>query len=196
MNQFQLEKLIDMLVLTAEICGTDLKATAAALMAKDLEDYGLGEIEKALTKVRRENKGRLSLAAIIERIDDPNVPPGADQAWAIAVAARVWDDELTLVIPQAIFQAFPLALWKTGDRVGARMAFKAAYPQCLAECGDEVFVSLGWDAEGRRTAIDEAVRNGYITQARANKLLPKPAEDDEEDPRLHEMIKKVASSTL
>ena len=194
MNHFQLEKLIDMLVLTAEICGTDLKATAAALMAKDLEDYELSLIEKALTKVRRENKGRLSLAAIIECIDDPKAPMGVDQAWAFAVAARIWDEEATLVIPRAILQAFPLALWNTGDKVAARMAFKDAYPKCLAECGDEVLVSLGWDAEGRRSAIDEAVMNGVITQARASKLLPKPVVIA--DPEGHKMIAKVASSTL
>ena len=42
------------------------------------------------------------------------------------------------------------------------MAFKAAYPERLAQCGDEVFVSLGWDAEGRRTAIQEAVRTALL----------------------------------
>ena len=162
-----------MLILTAEACGTDLKPTAAALMAKDLEEYPLEEIQKALTRVRRENKGRLSLAAIIERLDEAK-GMSVDAAWELAVRSRIWDEEITLVIPQAILHAWPSALWDAGDKVGARMAFKAAYPERLSQCGDEVFVSLGWDAEGRQTAIEEAMRNGIITEARACALITRP----------------------
>ena len=54
------------------------------------------------------------------------------------------------------------------------MAFKEAYPERLAEWGNEVFVSLGHDPDERRTAIEEAVRNGLMTPARAAGLLPEP----------------------
>ena len=67
-----------------------------------------------------------------------------------------------------------MALWNTGDKVAARMAFKEAYPKCVVECGDEVFVSLGWDTEGRRTVLEEAVRSGVITEARAAALPSAP----------------------
>ena len=191
MTPDQLEKVIDMLIITAEVCGTDLKATAAALMAKDLEDYDLKEIYKALTKVRRENKGRLSLAVIVERLDKAK-GLGVDAAWELALRLRMWDEDITIVVPRAIIQAWPYAIWKAGDKVGARMAFKDAYPQCLAEFGDEAFVSLGWDTEGRRTAIEEAARNGVITQAHAAKLLPDP---EITDPKSRAMIAELASST-
>ena len=144
----------------------------------------------------REHKGRLSLAAIIERIDDPNAPMGADQAWAIAVNARIWDEEATLVVPTAILQAFPMALWNTGDKVAARMAFKEAYPGRLAECGDEVFVSLGWGKEGRIAVVQEAVRAGLITHERGAALLPEPevAGPKAEQRELLSMAKVVADA--
>ena len=73
------------------------------------------------------------------------------------------------------------------------MAFKDAYPQCLAEFGDEAFVSLGW--EHRRTSNGHRgsrARNGVITQAHAAKLLPDP---EITDPKSRAMIEELASST-
>ena len=160
------------LAITAEVCGSQLSEGAIAVMVEELATYESEDVSEALRRVMREHTGRLSLAVIIERIDDPNAPMGADQAWAIAVEARIWDEQATLVIPTAIMQAWPHSLWNTGDKVAARMAFKSAYQQRLAECGDEIFVSLGYDPNGRRSAIEEAVRNGVITQARAIALLP------------------------
>ena len=160
------------LAVTAEVCGSQLSEMALAIMVDELDSYEFEAVTKALKIVMREHTGRLSLAVIIARIDDPNAPMGADQAWNVAITARIWEDEATLIIPAAIFQAFPLALWNTGDRVAARMAFKDAYPALAARLGDEVFVSLGWDVEGRMSAMDEAVRNKVITEGRAIRLLP------------------------
>ena len=181
------------LAVAAEVCGSQLSEGAIAIMADELDSYEFEAVAKALKIVVREHAGRLSLAVIIKHIDDPNAPMGADQAWAIAVAARGWNERVTLVISTAILRAFPLALWCSGDRVGARMAFKDAYPQCLAEYGDDVFISLGWDVEGRRTALDEAVRSGVITQQRANKFLPKPVTAD---PKSYARIKKLATQAV
>ena len=179
------------LAVTAEVCGSQLSEGALAIMADELNSYEFEAVTKALKIVMREHTGRLSLAAIVERIDCPNAAMSGDRAWAFAVAARIWDEQITLVLPEAILQAFPLALWNTGDRVAARMAFKDAYPACLAESGDEVFISLGHDPEGRRTAIGEAVRNGVITEARATALLPEP---EITDPKSHALIADLASS--
>ena len=159
---------------TAEVCGSQLSENAQAIMADELDAYGFEDVTKALKRVMREHTGRLSLAAIIERLDEAK-GMGVDAAWELAVRSRIWDEQATLVIPRAIIQAWPHAIWGAGDKVGARMAFKDAYPQRLAEMGDEVFVSLGWDAEGRQAAIEEAVRNGVITQARADRFRGLPA---------------------
>ena len=171
MNNEQRKNIARGLALTAEVCGSQLSEGAITIMAEALASYEEEEVSTALKRVMREHTGRLSLAVIIERLDEAK-GLGVDAAWEVAVRARIWDEDITIVIPSAIMQSWPHAIWNAGDKVGARMAFKAAYPQRLAECGDEVFVSVGWYSEGRRSAIEEAVRNGVITQARASALLP------------------------
>ena len=46
--------------------------------------------------------------------------------------SRLWDEDATIVVSTAVFRAFPFAVWGMGDKVGARMAFKEAYPAALA----------------------------------------------------------------
>ena len=136
-------------------------------MVEELATYESEDVSEALRRVMVEHKGRLSLAVIIERLD----AKGVDAAWELAVRARIWDEAATVVIPTAIIQAWPHSIWNQGDKVGARMAFREAYPQRLAESGDEIFVSLGSSAEGRRPAIEEAIRDGVITASKANAIL-------------------------
>ena len=170
MNEQQLKNIARGLAVTAEVCGSELSEGAIAVMVEELATYEPEDVSEALRRVMVEHKGRLSLAVIIERLDKAK-GLGVDAAWELAVRARVWDNDITVVIPSAIIQAWPYALWSAGDKVAARMAFKAAYPQRLAEMGDEVFVSLGYDPEGRIQAIEEAARNGVITEAKASALL-------------------------
>ena len=72
-------------------------------------------------------------------------------------ALRICDDDITIVVPRALYPI--LAVCRSGRRVTSRALpwrSRIAYPKALAEFGDEVFVSLGSDTEGRRTAIEEA----------------------------------------
>ena len=158
------------LAVTAEVCGSQLSEGTIAIMVEELASYEAKDVSEALRRVMREHAGRLSLSVIIQRLEEAK-GLGVDAAWELALRARIWDDDRTIVIPQAIFQAFPWAVWNAGDKVGARMAFKSAYPERLAESGDEVFVSLGWDRDGRISAIEEAARNGVITEEKASALL-------------------------
>src|SRR3990167_9980819 len=67
-------------VVTGEVCGTDLSNPAAEVMVRELEQYPIDAVVSALKRCRREVTGRLSLATIIARIDDGH--PGAEEAWA------------------------------------------------------------------------------------------------------------------
>ena len=49
---------------------------------------------------------------------------------------------------------------------------KRLTPSALLEWDNEVFVSLGQDRDGRQAVLEEAVRSGLITPARAAALLP------------------------
>jgi hypothetical protein len=79
------DRLVEMLVATAEVMGEQIRPAAAAYMVADLATYPLPVLANALTACRREVKGKLSLAAIMERIDDGH--PAPNEAWAVAIRA-------------------------------------------------------------------------------------------------------------
>ncbi len=59
--------------------------------------------------------------------------PSADEAWALAL--ETFDEAATVCLTDEILLAAVAAspVWESGDRVGARMAFKAAYERVLNE---------------------------------------------------------------
>lgn len=99
----------------------------------------------------------------------------ADLAWALALDS--FDESRTVAWTEAIAEARALALpvWLEGDKVGARMAFKAAYEALISVGGPPRWsVSLGHDAEQRGKAIEEAVRRGLLSREQAAGYLPAP----------------------
>ena len=154
-----------------ELYDKTLSTAAQVLYWDALKGYALDDLDAAFkAHVTTPDAGRFMPrpADLIARL--PNPPPGPERAWALAVAAKLWDEAATVVIARAIFAAFPFALWP--DQVAARMAFKEAYPAALREYGGEMFVSLGHDVEGRAPVIAEAVQRGLITVDQARYLLP------------------------
>lgn len=171
--------LIQALAVTAELTGTQLSEPAARVMASDLAAYPLQQVLGALTRCRRELKGRLTIAAIIERLDDGR--PGPEEAWAMIPQ----DERTSVVWTTEMAEAFGVAhpLIASGDIIAARMAFRETYAALLTKArADQTPVrwmpSLGHDPGGRRPAIDEAVRKGRLTSAHAAKLLPPPEADN------------------
>ena len=77
-----------------------------------------------------------------------------------------------MVVPRAIFQAFPFSIWAAGDKIGARMAFKDAFPAAQETYGMGCIVSEGCDPDGREPAILEALRRELIPNLMAQQLLP------------------------
>lgn len=58
------------IAVTAELTGTQLSDNAMAVMTEDLLVYPLDKFLIAFERCRRELKGKLTLAAILERIDN------------------------------------------------------------------------------------------------------------------------------
>ena len=171
---------------TAEIMGGEIGKVALDIITDDLSAYPYEHVSAALVRCRRECKYRLTLADILQRMPvstAPNtVPTDPDMAWEMAVRLRGQRDESdTLVVPVAIMQAWPSALWEKGDAVAARMAFKASYPSRRIECGDKWQVSLGHDARRRESAVLEARKLGQITGARAVQILGYDPIGDDDD---------------
>ncbi len=174
MHQSEMETLLTTLGATAEVMGTQLQPAALMLMAEDLSEFSLSDVLAAIKRCRRELSGRLTLAAIIERVQAADGMPGAEEAWALM--SRPEDD--TIVITEQMGEAMQVArpLLDEGERVAARMAFKDAYVRIINDAREKRikpkwFVSLGHGKEGRAQPIAEAVRSGKLLLEHSLNLL-------------------------
>lgn len=167
---------------TAQVMGTTLSDDAMKMMVADLERWPVDEVAMALTRVRHECQGRLALANILERIPSymASRPPTAEQAWEMALKERIWDEDATVVLPNAIMRSFPHALWAEGNKIAARMTFKDNYAiESVKPDAFETDVSLGFEETARRPAIESAVREGRLPKGHSAPLLEAPEADDE-----------------
>lgn len=171
--------LLEQLYATAQLMNTPLEAPAALMILSDLAAYPPNEIAQALSRCRAEVTGRLTLAAILERLPKRNSHLGGNEAWALALAST--DEAETVVWTEEISRAFAAAspIMAEGDKVGARMAFLEAYDRAVTEAkaqgrAPNWFPSLGHDPERRRLALEDAVRAGQLPAPDAAALLPPP----------------------
>lgn len=165
--------LLEALAVTAELTGTELSEAAARAMVADLQAYPAQQVLVALTRCRRELKGRLTIAAVLERLDDGR--PGPNEAWAMIPQ----DEAGSVVWTQEMAEAFGVAapLLREGQVIAARSAFIEYYDRAIAQARAEIrpprwFPSLGHDPKQRAVAIEHAVVKGRLTAERANQLLP------------------------
>lgn len=161
---------------TAETLGQTISATAAKLMAEDLSVYPPADIRKALQSCRRELTGKLTLAAVLQRIDAEDGRPGKDEAWAIAMTTN--DEFETVVLTDEIQLALAAAkpVLDAGDKIGARMAFISAYERLVGQAREDKknvnwHVSVGFDANRRIQAITNAVQMQRIPHERGQLYL-------------------------
>jgi hypothetical protein len=180
--------LSEMLCITAELTGTQLSPAAAKVMALDLARYPEKQLFGALESCRRELKGRLTIAEIINRLDDGR--PTADAAWAIMAQGQ--DEAVTIVINNEMAQAMQYARHLVqDDRVAARMAFKDSYQKIVAEARNSAlapswFPSLGHDPSLRAEALQRALDQGILTAEQVSPIMPnmKPS-------LIHEKIRAI-----
>ncbi|HEC1649724.1 TPA: hypothetical protein R1156_001639 [Yersinia enterocolitica] len=98
----------------------------------------------------------------------------ANEAWALALPAQ--DEANTVIWTNEIAQAWNIAqpIMQEGDKVGARMAFIAAYER-LSKAAQgtgrtpEWSVSEGWDKETVKGAVEQAVTIGLLPKPKAEK---------------------------
>ncbi|UNM17302.1 hypothetical protein K0P33_17105 [Pseudomonas sp. ArH3a] len=161
---------------TAETLGQVLSAPAAKLMAEDLADHPMDVIANALWSCRRELTGKLTLAAILQRVQAADGRPGKDEAWAIAMTTN--DEFETVVLTDEIQLALAAAkpVLDAGDKIGARMAFISAYERFVSQSREDAkpvnwHVSVGFDANRRIQAVTKAVELKRIPREHGQKYL-------------------------
>lgn len=195
LTKIDAEQLLEQLYATAEVLGSEIKPAAATLMIRDLRQYPRCEIEQSLARCRSEITGRLTLAAILERMPSADAFLSANEAWALALSGE--DDMDTIVWTEEVAAAMGVArpVLDIGDKVGARMAFIGAYDREVAKAKAEGRkpkwqVSLGYSPERRQDAISEAIKLGRLEAPKVEHLLPAPHgfkdPSDETDPEAKE----------
>lgn len=175
-SSYDKENLIKALCLTSEAIGSTISPTVAMMMADDLGDYPMDALGIALRACRREVKGRLTVADIIQRCQAEDGRPGKDEAWSIGLESS--DEYGTAVMTWEIQQAMAAAtpIMNEGDNVGARMAFMSAYERLVRISRQDAkpvewIVSLGIIPERRAEAIERAVQLKRIPQEHAARYL-------------------------
>ena len=175
----QHDEVLKLVYATAEVLGQEMRASAGVLIADDLSVYPFGEIRAALARCRAELHGKLKLAAIVERIPSANAHLSGNEAWALALHST--DEQETVVWTPEIARAFAAAkpVLDGGDKVGARMAFLAAYERELVTAKAEArppewTVSLGHDPQRREIVLGDAVRAGKLPAPKVAHLMPPP----------------------
>ncbi len=164
-------ELLQAIAVTAELCGgREFSEGAARQFERDLSVYPLNQVLNALDRCRHELQRPLTLAAVIERIDDGR--PGPDEAWAMLPQ----DERVTVVWTTEMQVAWGIAR-ELHDQVAARMAFKEAYSRIIgaarAEQRPVVWQpALGADPDGREQPLMEAIALGRLTAPHVAGLLP------------------------
>lgn len=170
--------LIQALAVTAELTGTNLSESAATVLVNDLSRYSEAQVLGALTRCRKELRGRLTIADVIQRLDDGR--PGPEEAWAMLPR----DEATTVVWTKEMSGAWGVAmpLIASGDIIAARMAFLERYRMLMQQARDQGVpvaweVTLGHDRAARAGPILDAIDKGRLPQSVAIALLP-PEEFD------------------
>lgn len=164
------------IIATADALGQTMTAATAKIIASDLAAYDADTIANALRACRLELRGRLVPAEIISRVVKADGRPTSDEAWPLALRALDEADTVMLTpeIRQALADARPVLM--TGDKIGGRKTFQAAYDRYLedarrAERPVEWELSIGFDPQLRIREIEDASRKGLLSLEDANKHL-------------------------
>ena len=172
----QIARLTLAITATAEVLGQTITSEAAEMMADDLADYPAEAVAGSLKACRRELTGKLTLAAILQRVQAADGRPGKDEAWAIAMTTN--DEFETVVLTDEIQLALAAAkpVLDAGDKIGARMAFISAYERFVGQAREDAkpvnwHVSVGFDANRRIQAVTKAMELKRIPREHGQKYL-------------------------
>jgi hypothetical protein len=144
---------------------------------EDLGDYELDAVKAALRHHSKHSRFAPTPHDIVSLLDSGNRRLSADEAWAMMPR----DESETLVWTEEMAAAYDIAygLIMEGDRIAARMAFKAAYERFCEEAGRVARpvrwkVSIGYDKAKIEPVLQKAVQMNLITHHQAAAYLPEP----------------------
>ncbi len=165
---------------TLAIYGKDASKAVLDLYWNALLPYDIDTVRQAFSDwLTDPDQGRFSPkpADIIRNIQTIAGKPdwlSANEAWALALPAQ--DEANTVVWTHEIALAWNIVqpIMLEGDKVGARMAFIAAYERLTKTArgtgrSPEWSVSEGWDKETVKRSVEQAVTLGILPKPKAEK---------------------------
>jgi hypothetical protein len=160
------------LALVTEVTGATLSEAAVALILRQVSRFPYDAVIRALERCANECTRAITLADIVQRIDDGR--PSTEEAWA-----RVPKSENdAAVMSEEMLAAWGAArlLYYEGDHVAARMAFKEVYDREMrnarAASRPAVWIlSAGFDRASTEAAAYEGARSGKLSLAQAKMAL-------------------------
>ena len=179
------EKIIEAVSVALELTNTDLSKGALKAMCADLSTYPEPQVLGALKRCTREVRSKLTLADILQRLDDGR--PGPEEAWAMVPkdegASVFWTTEMR----DAYAVAYSMVA--AGELVPARMAFLERYRALVQSARDGRYqvkweFSPGIDKDGRELVLLDAAEKGRIGVEAVKGLLPYHREDEGLNARL------------
>jgi hypothetical protein len=158
MKESDIKRFFNFLEGCASVYDKEIKEAQAKIFFNALAEYDFNAIEKSFNAHIRTSKFFPTPADIIQNIPKPKLAChiGADEAWQLALKAM--DESNSVVLNEQIMKARECAMdvYWSGDKVGARMAFRDAYNRIILESPTpNWFVSLGFDKDGREKAKEE-----------------------------------------
>lgn len=155
-------EVIKSLAVVCEVTGTDLSQPAKVFVLEQLAARPARQVLKALSVCAQECRFKLTLADIVQRIDDGR--PGAEEAWSSFPKSEQDAGVVTDEMSAAWGAAAPLF---ESDEVAARMAFREVYErEVRAARAQGVLpvwrVSPGFNRKATESVALEAVKLGKL----------------------------------
>ena len=159
--------LLTALEMTAQIMQTELSDESITLMSADLSIYPMHDVLEALARTRREHPGKLTLQAVISRIDMNDGRPLPEEAWATVSFDEADTNIMTKEMEAAFWAAFN-AHRSGASQSQARLVFIEKYNEELAaaraaQVPVRWVVSAGHNKQNLSHAISTALMEGRIT---------------------------------
>lgn len=174
MTESDRERFAAVMLGLAEIFGESMSETRLRGYFAALEPWRIGTVEDMVRAAVRACRFFPKPAELIDLAPVTDGHLGPEEAWALVAGLT---EDGTVVWTDEIASAYGIAVHVLPDRVGARMAFLAAYGRMLAEsrrCGSKArwWASLGDDAMGRAAPVEDAVLAGRLSPVQVRAMLP------------------------
>lgn len=166
------KNLLKTILATFDMCNSTLAKEHKKMAIAILSNYNEESVLTALKRCVLEVKERLTLAHIVERIEDGR--PDVHEAWKLV--PKIEADSAMMTTEMLAAYGACCEFLTEGNNLGAWLAFKENYNKNISTarakgCSVKWALSSGTDKAHRDAVIKDAVKRGLMSRERAPHLL-------------------------